>query len=425
MASSSPGLGVGSLVSQVAAADIWSSKSLSTDFANSFAPDASRDNVGDYDLAELDHPLHFALDDDPELGQEDGVATSASPCGKDRLTLVPSFDTSEEAIEPRSPQSDSANTNGAVLPPSSRDRGEDNSKALRRLAQNREAARKSRLRKKAYVQQLESSRIRLQQLEAELQRARQQGVFPGVVPPTTHVPSVPSSLTNGLASNTLNPGAAAFDVEYARWQEEMHRHLCDLRAALQSRLADNDLRMLVDACIGHYDELFRLKSQAAKADVFHLVSGMWKTPAERCFMWMGGFRPSELLKILLPQIEPLSEQQLLNIYNLQHSSQQAEDTLSTAMGSLQQSLAETLTAGPLSASSSNVANYMGQMAMAMGKLGTLETFVCQADNLRQQTLQQMHRILTTRQSAKGLLAMGDYFARLRALSSLWGARPRE
>lgn len=49
----------------------------------------------------------------------------------------------------------------------------------------------------------------------------------------------------------------------------------------------------------------------------------------------------------------------------------------------------------------------------------------QADNLRQQTLQQMHRILTTRQAARGLLAMGDYFARLRALSSLWSARPRE
>jgi transcription factor TGA len=48
------------------------------------------------------------------------------------------------------------------------------SKALRRLAQNREAARKSRLRKKAYVQQLESSRIKLNQLEQELQRARQQ-----------------------------------------------------------------------------------------------------------------------------------------------------------------------------------------------------------------------------------------------------------
>ncbi|KAK1352542.1 hypothetical protein POM88_053239 [Heracleum sosnowskyi] len=52
-------------------------------------------------------------------------------------------------------------------------------KTLRRLAQNREAARKSRLQKKAYVQQLESGRIRLSQLEQELQRPRSQGLFLG------------------------------------------------------------------------------------------------------------------------------------------------------------------------------------------------------------------------------------------------------
>ncbi|XLR47416.1 hypothetical protein S83_032076, partial [Arachis hypogaea] len=40
---------------------------------------------------------------------------------------------------------------------------------LCRLAQNCEAAKKSRLRKKAYVQQLENSRVRLAQLEQELQ----------------------------------------------------------------------------------------------------------------------------------------------------------------------------------------------------------------------------------------------------------------
>nr|KJB12882.1 hypothetical protein B456_002G042500 [Gossypium raimondii] len=45
-------------------------------------------------------------------------------------------------------------------------------KTLRRLAQNREAARNSRLRKKTYVQQLESSRLRLTELEQELQRAQ-------------------------------------------------------------------------------------------------------------------------------------------------------------------------------------------------------------------------------------------------------------
>nr|CAD1839950.1 unnamed protein product [Ananas comosus var. bracteatus] len=153
---------------------------------------------------------------------------------------------------------------------------------------------------------------------------------------------------------------------------------------------------------------------------------MWKTPAERCFMWLGGFRPSEILKLLSNQLEPLTEQQVMGLCDLQQSSQQAEDALSQGMEALQQSLAETL-AGSLgpSGSSGNVANYMGQMAMAMGKLGTLEKFLRQADNLRQQTLQQMHQRLTTRQSARAVLTIHDYFSRLRALSSLWLARPRE
>lgn len=294
-------------------------------------------------------------------------------------------------------------------------------KVLRRLAQNREAARKSRLRKKAYVQQLESSRIKLNELEQELQRTRQQqGLYLG--------PGSCSVDQNGHSAGgtwgTNSSSAAAFDMEYAKWVEEHHRQTSKLRAALQGHVADSELRVLVDAGLAHYDDLFRLKAVVSKADVFHLVSGIWKSPAERCFMWMGGFRPSGLLKILLPQIEPLTDQQASNICNLQKASQQVEDALSQGMEVLQQSLADALSVGSLG-SSANVAIYMGQMAMAMGKLGTLEAFMCQADKIRQQTLQQMHRVLTTRQAARGLLAMGDYFARLRALSSLWSARPRE
>ena len=47
----------------------------------------------------------------------------------------------------------------------------------------------------------------------------------------------------------------------------------------------------------------------------------------------------------------------------------------------------------------------------------------QADHLRQQTLLHMSRVLTTTQAAQGLLIMGEYFHRLRTLSSLWTARP--
>ena len=86
-----------------------------------------------------------------------------------------------------------------------------------------------------------------------------------------------------------------------------------------------------------------------------------------------------MVQLLVNQLEPLTEQQLVGIYNLQQSSQQAEDALSQGMEALQQSLAETLANGSPapSGSSGNVANYMGQMAMAMGKLGTLEGFLRQ------------------------------------------------
>ncbi|KAL6648251.1 hypothetical protein ACP70R_012475 [Stipagrostis hirtigluma subsp. patula] len=306
---------------------------------------------------------------------------------------------------------------GAIMASNSSDRSDRSDKpmdqkVLRRLAQNREAARKSRLRKKAYVQQLESSKLKLASLEQELQKARQQGIFI----------SSSGDQTHAMSGN----GAMTFDLEYARWQEEQNKQINELRTAVNAHASDSDLRLIVDGIMAHYDEIFRQKGVAAKADVFHILSGMWKTPAERCFLWLGGFRSSELLKLLVNQLEPLTEQQLLGLSNLQQSSQQAEDALSQGMEALQQSLAETL-AGSLgpSGSSGNVANYMGQMAMAMGKLGTLENFLRQADNLRQQTLHQMQRILTIRQAARALLAIHDYFSRLRALSSLWLARPRE
>ncbi|CAI0398284.1 unnamed protein product [Linum tenue] len=271
-------------------------------------------------------------------------------------------------------------------------------KTLRRLAQNREAARKSRLRKKAYVQQLETSRIKLSQMEQELQRARQQ--------------------VNFSYFFFLSPSAAMFDMEYARWLEDDLRHMSELRTGLHAHLSDGDLRVTVDRYVSHYDEIFRLKGAAAKSDVFHLITGMWVTPAERCFLWMGGFRPSELIKMLISQLDPLTEQQVMGIYSLQHSSQQAEEALSQGLDQLHQSLVDTIAGG-------SVVDGMQQMAVALGKLANLEGFVRQADNLRQQTLHQLRRILTVRQAARCFLVIGEYYGRLRALSSLWASRPRD
>ncbi|TYG89424.1 hypothetical protein ES288_A12G098900v1 [Gossypium darwinii] len=323
-------------------------------------------------------------------------------------------------------------------------------KIQRRLAQNREAARKSRLRKKAYVQQLESSRLKLMQLEKELEQAReQQGLYIGggleaghlgfsgaVSPGDDHIEL--EKLKKGLAEqfeikdlgalkyffgmefSRSKEGIAVFEMEYKHWMQVQNRQLGELRTALNAQISDIELRIVVENGMSHYFELFRMKSTVAKADVFYVMSGTWKTSAERFFSWIGGFRPSELLKVLVAQLDPLTDQQIFEVCNLKQSCQQAEDALSQGMEKLQETVSATLAAGQL-----GQGTYFPLVAMAMEKLEALVCFVNQADHLRQETLQQMSHILTTRQAARGLLALGEYIQRLQDLSTLWATHPRE
>lgn len=76
------------------------------------------------------------------------------------------------------------------------------------------------------------------------------------------------------------------------------------------------------------------------------------------------------------QIEPLSEQQLIALYGLQQSTLEAEEALSQGLDALNQSLSNVIVSDSLT-SPANMANYMEQMGLAMGKLSTLEGFVRQ------------------------------------------------
>ena len=74
----------------------------------------------------------------------------------------------------------------------------------------------------------------------------------------------------------------------------------------------------------------------------------------------------------MPQLEPLTDQQIVSISNLRLSSQQAEDALSLGLEKLQQSLVHDMAVDSL-----GVGNFGLQMVLAMEKFEALEGFVIQ------------------------------------------------
>ena len=203
--------------------------------------------------------------------------------------------------------------------------------------------------------------MKLAQLEQELTMARRQqhGAYGvgggGVTPPPA-------------AAAPVDPRVAAFELEYAHWVEEQSRQATELRAALQSHAPDVQLRVLVDAGLA--------KARAARSDAFFVLSGVWRPPAERFFLWISGFHPSELLKVLAPQLDPLLELQAAEVRKLQNTAKQLEDALSQGMNKLQQTLVETLMTVDVSPDGAAVAGHAAQqMASAVGKLADLVDFV--------------------------------------------------
>ena len=79
-------------------------------------------------------------------------------------------------------------------------------------------------------------------------------------------------------------------------------------------------------------------------------------------------------QMLIPQLDPLTEQQLLGMCHLQRSSLQTEEALVQGLQQLHRSLAYAVGASALIDDGASVGNYTALMALALDRLDTLESF---------------------------------------------------
>jgi transcription factor TGA len=102
----------------------------------------------------------------------------------------------------------------------------------------------------------------------------------------------------------------------------------------------------------------------------HCLSKLWLYPNDITYFLL-------MLQTLVPQLDPLTEQQMVGICGLEQSLQQAEEALTQGLEQLHQSLAITVAGSGCLADDANIGSFMGDMAVALGKLSNLEGFVIQ------------------------------------------------
>lgn len=99
-----------------------------------------------------------------------------------------------------------------------------------------------------------------------------------------------------------------------------------------------------------------------------------------------------MLQTLVPQLDPLTEQQVSGICSLRQSLQQAEEALTQGLEQLHQSLADTVAGSGSLTDDTNMGSFLGDMALALGKLSNLENFVIQ---VTERCLTTLHSLLFT------------------------------
>lgn len=269
----------------------------------------------------------------------------------------------------------------------------------------------------------------------------------------------------------VGPHHEKYEDFYTSWVNTQEELVKNLQEALESDMRQPELLKEVKKVTEHYRIYYKAKQNASHQDVLQTVTAPWRSPLEKAFLWLGGWRPSlafqlvyalagqqieaELAEFLegvdTPTFASLTSLQLSQVSELQTATNKLEENLSNDMAMLQQSFADQpllslaqahhmvqlqeggggtgspLDDGPLhgdgdSSNGSDDGDHgsdgdeQDNMDSAMqDKLTSLQEIAMQADSLRITTLQKVLDILDTYQKAQYLISAGKLQIALRNL----------
>ncbi|XP_026412772.1 protein DOG1-like 4 [Papaver somniferum] len=135
-----------------------------------------------------------------------------------------------------------------------------------------------------------------------------------------------------------NSDEISFEQFLDGWLERQQRYLDELMHANANskEIPEEELKSLISRVLGHYQQYYEAKSTASRRDVFVLFSPPWFSTYERTFLWIAGFKPGLLLRILNKAVKNLSEDQWSRVKRIDTETKVAERELNQEMASIQE-----------------------------------------------------------------------------------------
>ncbi|PIA59470.1 hypothetical protein AQUCO_00400388v1 [Aquilegia coerulea] len=210
--------------------------------------------------------------------------------------------------------------------------------------------------------------------------------------------------------------SVSFENFFRDWLVRQEHYLDELLCAESH--CEQELRELISKVLSHYQQYFEEKSMAIQNDVFLVFSPTWFNSFERSFLWIAGFKPALVFKLVVNSVTDLSEEQAQMVERLKGEVKGEEVELEKEMAMVQESVA----APPLL-----------EMARRAGRLidgerrevdnvieclkNSMQVLVERADFLRANTTKKVIEILSPIQGVKLLAAAAQLQLRIRSFGS--------
>lgn len=187
-------------------------------------------------------------------------------------------------------------------------------------------------------------------------------------------------------------------------------------------MQDEDIKELCSRMLAHYQEIFEAKSRIAQRDVFLAFSPTWLTSLEQTFLWIAGFKPGMVFRIVTNSVLDMSEDQTHRMNRLMEETKLEERAHNDELAKVHESVAGPTMLEAARRSGRLVAGEASEEETAMATLrAALESVVANADSLRMRTTVKVVEILRPAQKVRFFAGAAQLQLKIRS----WGLQRQE